>query len=111
MLQLLDVAVSLHGPDCDLYVDVSQSLDWKPWTVGSIRSLTTGSQIFSLRLDRLLTEFEVLLCLGFKPYSIPELSRTTLRDLAGQCMALPAVGLAMISVLSSLQAPGLFKRA
>ena len=112
VLQLLDVAVSIHGRDADLYVDISQSLDWKPWTIGSIRSVTTGTQIFSLQRDRLVTEVELMRCLGFPPWSIPaSLSRHALRDLGGQCMALPAVGLALISVISAFDVPGLYKRA
>ena len=109
VLQLLDVAVSLHGTEADLYIDISQSVDWKPWTIGSIRSVTTGTQIFALQRDRLVTEMELMRCLGFPPWSIPEgLSRHTLRDLCGQCMALPAVGLAMLSVMTCMDIPGLF---
>ena len=89
-------------------VDVSQSI-WrrKPGMGGQIPTLTTGASIFLYQRDRLALPLEGFLFHGW-PASVSEsidgLSDAELRDLIGESMALPTMGMALVCCLSALQA-------
>ena len=90
--------------DSGLYVDVSQSGSRLPWSLGSVRSITTSSSIYSFKERRLLVAPEVLALLGFpcQRMNLDWLHPAKLQDLAGEAMALPAIGLCGLCLAKSL---------
>ena len=86
----------------DIYVDCSQDVGHKPWTKGSVRSLTTSSEIYSSRLDRAILASEHFRLLGFGPVCLMNLSHRQVRDLSGEAMSPPCVGLCLMSILEVL---------
>lgn len=80
----------------DAIVDVSQSHGRRPVSnsQGVAHTLTTSSQLFSYRQERLLVPFEHLLLQGYPSNTkIPkELSDRDVRSLAGEAIALPSLG-------------------
>ena len=84
----------------DLLVDISQDASRKPSTEGQLRALCGGSTLYSMKLDRQLLAMEHLMCLGWGRASLKlsELSENQIRDLAGESMAPPAIGLVVTSL-------------
>ena len=77
-----------------LFCDVSQSGSRTPWSFGSIRSLTTSSSYFCFDENRLLIAPELLALLGFQTKELKlTVPPSRLADLAGEAMALPAIGI------------------
>ena len=79
----------------DTLLDMSQSHERRPFSNGEdiARCLTTGSWLYSYRLDRVLLPLEHLLLQGY-PVStrIPEkMNDKDVRDLAGEAIALPCL--------------------
>ena len=78
----------------ELWVDTSQSGHWQPWSFGTLRAITTGSDFYSFARRRWLHPLEVFAIMGFDPKTmrVAGMSPNHLRDLVGEAMALPAVG-------------------
>ena len=106
VMNLLDVARACSQSE-DLFVDMSQSVGRRPWSAGTLRSVTTGSSFFSYKRRRALDIRELWRCFGFPDASVPCASPHTLRNLLGEAMSLPCVALAMVSVLEQVSAAGM----
>ena len=88
-----------------LFIDVSQDVDRKPWSCPGLWSVTTSSEFFSIRHKRALLPIEHYLLLGFGPLRSPQESRLTPsqhRDLSSEAMSPPVVALAILAVLSQV---------
>ena len=88
----------------DSFVDISQSGSRKPWMTDVLRSVTTSSCYWSFSRRRCLLQPEIFRIMGFMAdtdYS--DLSVGQLQDLVGACMALPSVGLMLLSLMASLE--------
>lgn len=82
----------------NLYVDVSQAISRRPW--GRLRTLCTGSQIYSFEKDRVLIAEESLRLLGFPTGSwTASLTQSDIMGFAGNAMALPSVAAVSLSLL------------
>ena len=93
----------VHGPDrCDWLVDVSQDASRKPWS-RVFRSLHKGSEIFCMCKDRLALPQEHLRMLGLPCCTTDHLTGSVVRELAGEGMGAPCIGVCMISLFVSLQ--------
>ena len=103
-LSLLDMAKASLPDACHIVVDLSQSVQWRPWTDNCVRSVTTGSMYYSFLRDRTLTHREMWQLFGFPQRAIPDLSPGLSRDLLGQSMALPTVALPQAAILKQLYA-------
>ena len=92
----------------DLLCDCSQNVDRKPW-VCKFGTFTTSCEYYSYGLDRMIFEEEKLAMLGFnvRCLNLDSILSSQLRDLAGEAMALPCVGLAIYSVVLNVDFPGL----
>ena len=118
---LIDVAIALskgrrsedrmpsmahdHRDQQELFIDISQDVDRRPWSSPGLRSVTTSSEFFSLRHKRLLLPIEHYQLLGFAPLRNPQdskVSATQHRDLSGEAMSPPVVALAILGVLSQV---------
>ena len=106
IMNLLDVARACSQSQ-DLYVDISQSVGRRPWSAGTLRSITTGSNFFSFKRRRTLEVQELWRCFGFADKNIPSASPHALRNLLGEAMSLPCIALAMVSVLEQVAAAGM----
>ena len=100
----INLCASLQQDTQDLYLDVSQDLQRKPWSKKSLATLTRSSEVFSYDRCRSLVGHEYLRALGF-PAGSPEMiipegtTDAQLKDLAGDAMALPAVSLVETALL------------
>ena len=83
---------------CDLVLDVRQDVRRSTKTEGHLRSMCSGSVYYSFCLDRAIQAIEHLALLGWSQASLSsiaqEFSPSMIRDLAGESMACPCVGLA-----------------
>ena len=85
-----------------LLVDISQSVNRHPWTLGRLHTVTTSTKAYSFALERVLAPEEVLMMYGWPrpmaeaPHSI---GRSRMRNLVGETMALPTIGAAIAAVL------------
>ena len=113
-MNLLDTAVEYEtrkANACDkLYVDISQDVHRKPWSQNAIRAVTTSSEIFSCAHRRILLPLEHLSLMGYDLSQVDvelvsSLKTWALRDLSGQCMALPCIALPVVALLQSLELP------
>ena len=90
-------------------VDVSQSHSRRTSSnvAGEAPCLTTSSQLYSFKLDRALVAYENLLLQGWPPSTqIPAcMSEEDVRDLAGEGIALPCLGLVVSALLLSKSFP------
>ena len=77
----------------DQIVDISQNLSREPWCAGRVRSLTSGTRLYSFQLDRLLIPFDHFDLLGFRSRSLHfrGISKCQAFELASECMAQPVV--------------------
>lgn len=85
-----------------LLVDVSQSVQRRPWSLSNLHTVTTSTKAYSCLLERVLAPEEVLLIYGW-PRAMAEanhnLGRAAMRNLVGETMALPTIAVAMVSML------------
>ena len=106
VLDLIDVGFawfsSKEGATDSIYIDVSQDVGHKPWSRGFVRSLTTSSEVYDGDSDRILLPQEHLALLGFGAVTLGELSHRQIRDLAGESMSPPCVGLVLLSMAEVL---------
>ena len=84
----------------DLWLNVTQSLDRKPWFVGQRRTVTTSTVLYSYEHDRLLCAVEYLMQHGYpESVSLRGLSAREDQALAGEAFALPSVASLLCAVL------------
>ena len=88
---------------CDLYLDVSQDAKRNAVMEGSLRSLCAGSCFYSFRADRSITAAEHLLLCGWSEKAVTDvlavgMKPSILRDLSGESMAPPCVGLCLTAL-------------
>eukprot|EP00971_Amphidinium_carterae_P305104 6062668-Amphidinium_carterae.3 len=112
VLDLLDIGYLIakkNMPDAndadvakDLYCDISQSAERRPFSQGELRTLTTSSELFSYGQARLLLPCEHLLALGFGKVDLRNISGSAQKSLAGGAFALPTMAMALSSVVTSL---------
>ena len=96
---------------CVYIVDISQDGSREP-CAERCRSLVSNSSLFCYSRDRLLVPKEHLLLLGWPQcVRVQHLSPTAQRDLAGESMSPPCVGLAALSACLGLEDRSLFQRA
>ncbi len=91
----------------DLYVDLSQACQRKPWSDGGgLKTLTTSSIIYSFRLDLIIDSKALFKLHGFpddlRLFSLSESSR---RSLLGETWSLPCAGIAFYAFVLNSQAP------
>ena len=88
----------LHGA----FVDVSQSFSRRAWALRNedLPTFTTSTTLYSFSDDRVVTGREMLQMHGHSPrLSVPDsLTEENLRELAGEGMALPSLGLVVWSL-------------
>ena len=93
----------------DQYVDVSQSLQRRTFTSAEDmnRTQTTSSVLYSFNTDSVLVGKEMLQLQGqSSKFQIPEHAKDhVLRELAGEGMSVPCVGLVLWSLFLSTQFP------
>eukprot|EP00971_Amphidinium_carterae_P339074 6476680-Amphidinium_carterae.4 len=112
VMDLLDIGYLIakkNAPDAsdedlckDLFCDISQSADRRPFSQGELRTLTTSSELFSYGQARLLLPCEHLLALGFDKLELKNISATAVKSMAGGAFALPTMAMALSSVVMSL---------
>ena len=92
-----------HNPDVK-FIDVSQAAARKAWSTG-VRALVTGSSIFCVPLQRLLSPSEHLELLGWygPDVSTDAFGPCVLKNLAGEGMSVPSVTLVTICGLLALE--------
>ena len=93
---------------CSLIVDVSQDARRGAYADAAVRSMCSGSVFYSYQHDRLLCPSEHLLLLGWNRgvvESLPDsLTPPMLRELSGESMACPSVGVALSALLATMGA-------
>ena len=79
----------------DFYIDVSQSISRKPWTneFGVTHALCTSAILYSFSMDTVLCGRERMQLHGHNKelFVDDKLSESTLKDLAGEGMAIPCL--------------------
>eukprot|EP00971_Amphidinium_carterae_P168378 3336210-Amphidinium_carterae.2 len=87
-------------PACPFIVDVSQSLQRKPWS-DRVRSMCSGSCFYVYSEDRCLVPKEHLMLLGWhSSVRTSSLTDTQIRDLSGESMGSACVCIAALALLS-----------
>lgn len=96
------------------FVDISQNPCRQPWTNptaanGVSKCLTTGSEIYSMGLQRMVLPNELLFFQGHsRAVCIPEnMTRRSLTALAGEGICLPCLGSLIYGLLRSKLMPGM----
>ena len=89
----------------DLWCDVSQGRRGS----GSPTTLTTRSMWYSFEWDRVLVPSEILGVLGHGAPNIRSLLRSSVRELAGEGMVLPCLGVLLHSSLLAATLPGMWQ--
>ena len=107
---MIDIVESLSArPDnqgARFYIDVSQDVQRRPWTLNWLRSLTTSTELFAMAEDRLLIPEEHYRLLGYPPdINLDNLSKLAKKDLAGEAMSPASVGLILLCALNALFPP------
>lgn len=95
----------------DLLCDVSQNVDRKPWAC-KFGTFTTSCEYYSYGLDRMIFEEEKFALLGFdvRKLNLHGISAGSLRDVAGEAMAVPCVAMVIYSILLNVEFPGLWSK-
>ena len=81
------------------YTDISQCASRRPWTHKNIRSITTTAEVFSHQHQRCISVAELFAIFGFQAPVLSKLSASQGHDLVGECMALPCITTAVMSVM------------
>ena len=101
--QLAETMCRKQGQDVrHLFTDLSQSLERRPWSCGTLRAITTSTDLWSHGRGRRVSPQELLGVLGFVGVSEAGLSPGQLKDLLGECMAVPCVTLVLLSLIVHL---------
>ena len=118
---LIDIAWAvcsdgLEGDDLEsvrkaLIVDYSQDVGRKPWSM-TIGTFTTSSCIYSYGKDAKIREQEKFFMCGFdQSTDFGDIAESALRDLVGDCMALPCVGAVVASAAVGAELPRLWSES
>eukprot|EP00971_Amphidinium_carterae_P342684 6482084-Amphidinium_carterae.1 len=91
-----------------LLIDLSQCGSRKPWALGSLKSLTTGSDVFIFAQMRTLLPIELFRLMGWRQPCLKNLSGQACRNLIGESMSLPSLALVLLAVVTSL--PGFWEQ-
>ena len=95
-----------------VFLDTSQSASRGAFSENYIRAMCASSSYYSFAEDRAIKPYEHLLLLGWSKSLVRragmELSSSQLRDLAGESMGCPCIGLIAASL--SLSLPGVWAR-
>ena len=90
----------------DLFCDVSQAINRKPWFSKCMRTLTTSSSIYSFELERVLLPHETMRLMGFPAEKLTQgahqISDSQISEFVGQSMALPSCAASLSAVLASI---------
>ena len=102
-IEICAAVKGLPAENCgDLTIDISQAASRGAWTLGC-PCLTTSSHLYSYRLQRMLLAEEHLLLEGFPAsLNLGSLTQHAIRSLAGEAMAPPSVGMALMPLLLSM---------
>ena len=109
VMDLVDVALASTtqrapaGPLPDLIVDVSQDVGRRPWTLDSVRSITTSSDLVSISRQRSILPQEHYRLLGYPDVDLEGQSLHSQRDLSGEAMAPPSISFVLAVALATLQ--------
>ena len=87
--------------DIDCVLDTSQDMSRKPWAQ-RVRSMCSGSAFCYFPRDRMIVPREHLALLGFGQVCTTSLSHAQLRELSGEAMACPSVGLCLLTLATCL---------
>ena len=71
----------------DLYIDLSQSPERRPWRVGSVGTITTSSRVYSYEFDMMLRTEDLLRAYGRDVAHISKEQQSQARVVLGNCMA------------------------
>eukprot|EP00971_Amphidinium_carterae_P342084 6481258-Amphidinium_carterae.1 len=82
-------------------IDFTQDMSRKPFQAGAFRTITRTTEFYSFSRDRVVLPAEHLCVLGWCNVKLEELSPGEVKDLAGDGMALPVIGLVVLSMLCS----------
>ena len=88
----------------ELFTDLSQSADRRPWTLKALRAITTSTELWCHAKQRHLSLPELYALLGFEGVSFEGLSPHQAKNLLGESMAVPCVTLMVMSVIVNLPA-------
>eukprot|EP00971_Amphidinium_carterae_P074022 1463322-Amphidinium_carterae.2 len=91
-----------------LMVDISQCGSRKPGAIGTLKSLTTSSEIFVFSQQRTLLPCELFNLMGWKDPCLDNLSAQACRNLIGESMSLPSVALMLLGLVTAL--PGFWEQ-
>jgi hypothetical protein len=92
-----------------LTVDISQDTCRNPWHY-RFPTLTCSSELYCFRFDRMVTEFEKLVLLGFsKAVNVRAMPQHHVKELAGEAMAVPSVASVLYCTLLCIQLPGFWQ--
>ena len=77
----------------DLWVNPSQSVKRRPWSMNGPPTVVTSSAVYSFHSDCTLSGDAHLRALGFPSgtSNVGEFSEAQLRDLAGECYSVPSI--------------------
>eukprot|EP00971_Amphidinium_carterae_P288790 5734399-Amphidinium_carterae.1 len=96
------LTTTLSGLHCNYMVDITQNGHRKPWSVQP-RSICGDSKLFFFPRGRALVAVEHLLLMGWKATTnVSGATAHQVRDLAGEAMAPPCVGMATLSLALAL---------
>ena len=109
--EMLDIIALMdlqkHGKVMPNVVDMSQALDRKVWKCnGMIGTPTTSQRLFDLKRKREYTCKEIFQVMGWPASELCEAEAFPggeWRDLTGNMMVLPCVGLVMMSIMACVQ--------
>ena len=91
----------------DLMIDISQDVGRRPWTLDSVRSLTTSSELVSVLRRRQVLPSEHFRLLGFPPTPTISLAgnekSSVQQDLAGEAMSPACIALVLAVALVTMQ--------
>eukprot|EP00971_Amphidinium_carterae_P349144 6490864-Amphidinium_carterae.1 len=83
-----------------LYTDVSQCASRRPWSTGTLRTITSSSVIWSHGRSRELTPHELMKVLGFAENTdLSAIAVTQAKSLVGECMSVPCVAISLAALL------------
>ena len=97
----------------DFWLNITQSLDRKPWFAGRRRTSTTSTIVYSFQHDRLLCPVEYLMQHGLPSSDVVQLrglEPKDVYDLSGEAFALPSISSFLFAMLSSASC-GVFEEA
>ena len=88
--------------DSVMFIDTSQCATRSPWCLRTVNVLTTSTELFSYGARRYLIPREYFRLMGFEGFNPGSLSPSCQKDLMGEGMSIPCIGLVLYALATSM---------